>query len=296
MFNIIKFLNKYDIEYRTKGKNISDGWVGVNCPNPDCRDKTFHLGFDLKSTMISCWKCGFKPLRNVISMLLSVPYHSPKIDDIINEFSTGRTKRTRTKSINRTNSVILPKECNSLTDRHKQYLIKRKFDPEVIIRDWQVQGTEHLGDYKFSIIIPVYSNFEIVSFQARDVTDLANIKYISYKDVNLKNYLYGFDYIQDKCIVTEGAIDAWKIGRGIGVSTFGITFTNKQVLLLSLSNVKKIGILYDNETKAQRQACKLQSALIAQGKDAIILNLPDGVSDPAELTELQVQQIIKELN
>ena len=57
MFDVISFLEEYNIDYTTSGKNVTSGWVEINCPF--CGDDpSYHMGVNLSSGLYHCWICG----------------------------------------------------------------------------------------------------------------------------------------------------------------------------------------------------------------------------------------------
>ncbi len=191
----------------------------------------------------------------------------------------------------------MPIGIYDLTTRHRRYLTDRGFDPEELEKDWGVsKGTEGIGDYKFRIIIPIYHEGELVSYQGRDITGKQKDKYKTCYDTNIKNYLYGLDYVtNDKVIITEGVTDVWRLGKGNAVATFGINFTMKQVRLIIRpiinKRIKRVGILFDDGEEAHQQALILQACLHNFIPDIYVLDLPEN-KDPAELNKEQVEKII----
>src|SRR3990167_5293206 len=74
--DILELLNKHSIETRITGKNVSYGWVGINCPF--CiTDTGFHGGFTLtKPIRYYCWKCNSNNPIRALSKILSLPYNT----------------------------------------------------------------------------------------------------------------------------------------------------------------------------------------------------------------------------
>jgi len=44
-FDVEQFLYDYSVSYTTSGKNVSQGWIGVQCPF--CDDHSSHGGFNI---------------------------------------------------------------------------------------------------------------------------------------------------------------------------------------------------------------------------------------------------------
>ena len=88
----------------------------------------------------------------------------------------------RKKSHRKPTTIILPKHTE-LTRPHKNYLIKRNFDPDELEFKWRLVSTGPVGPYKHRIIAPIYFNEKLVSYQGRDITDKAKLKYKACKRI-----------------------------------------------------------------------------------------------------------------
>ena len=297
-FDIISYLEDKRIEYRTEGKNVSRGWVEVNCPW--CDDPSFHLGINLENKYLNCWRCG--PKGMVTNYIKTIERCSERQAlRIIQQYQlptmTEIKKETQTSKIETTSHDILPKSAKlPLPKLHREYLIARGFDPEEIARKYKILACENTGSYKFRIIIPVIMDGKIVSFTARDVTGKAETRYKSCpssKSIRpIKHCLYNYDSIKESgpIIVVEGPLDVWRIGRE-AVATFGINFTKEQVKLLLQKRPRKVIIVYDGEEKAIRKAYELAS-LISPFSEVKVVELDRG-KDPCDLTEEEINEIRK---
>jgi DNA primase len=197
----------------------------------------------------------------------------------------------------------LPPETAPLTSLHKKYLLKRNFDPDRLVEDWNIAGTNHQGDYRFRIIIPIYLYGELISFQSRDITGVSVLRYkacpVKKTILSHKNILYGIDEAKEKrVIVVEGIFDVWRLNAnnpGASVSTFGTKVTDKQVLLL-IERFDEINILFDSQEKdkdALTNAQDLADKVTALGKEAHVYNLIKG--DPADLSQEEADDIVKQI-
>ena len=50
-------LDDLGIDYKLSGKNVTSGWIEVNCPF--CGDPSYHLGIS-PTNLFHCWRCGEK--------------------------------------------------------------------------------------------------------------------------------------------------------------------------------------------------------------------------------------------
>ena len=293
-FNAKKFLDDYNIQSFPAGtKNVGRDYIGIRCPL--CQDKSTHGGFRIDGFSYHCHRCGKHPLSKIISVLSNTSINEAK--KIIKKYSTGYIHVPNNKPYKYAKEVIFPPETGPLTERAKQYLISRNFDPDYLIQEWNILSTGSLGEYKFSILAPIYLKRKLISYQCRDITGNWTIPYkgcpIEESVLHLKHTVYGFDKAikNKKCIVVEGLMDNWRIGPG-GVATFGIGFTMQQILLL-VRNFDEIFILYDPEDEAQQKADEMYFLLRGYNKKTEVLEWPG--SDPGDLTNEQAYYIMKEI-
>ena len=171
------------------------------------------------------------------------------------------------------------------TMQHYRYLRGRGFNPDYLAATYDIRATTHVGSWKFRVVVPVYLDRRLVSFHTRDITGQSDTPHMAcpmaWEVCHHKHTLYGLDLASaDKAIVVEGYADAWRIGPG-AVATFGTAFTMAQVRMLA-SRFETIGIAYDPEEEAQRQAEKLAFLLNGLGKETIIYDID--AEDPAEMS------------
>jgi DNA primase len=287
MTGILTLFEDFSISY---AKTNSD-WVNVErCPF--CYDQKFHLGYNLSNNYFNCWKCGGHSTYDTLMLLLGLSYF--EVRNLLSDYSVGDFvhKQKRTKpSLAKT--MELPRGCGPLKESHKRYLINRGFNPDKISYIWRLQAAPHYGVYKYRIVAPIYHDDVLVSYQTRDITGKAELRYLSAsKDKELrphKECLYGIDLVpRRKVIVVEGITDAWRLGAG-AVATFGIEWTNPQLLLLK--RFKEVFIIYDTSLHAQAQAQKLASAVAAFNIECSVVHLDDKYKDPAELPEREAEAL-----
>ncbi len=298
MFDMISFLEDLEIDYVTEGKNVSQGWINIQCPF--CPDPSEHLGFDPNTGKLSCWRCGGKNLFDLLQEITNTNNISEYWKLITKYQVEGepeteyrkREKKERKEEIEMPCGAYQPNQIwHDKKDKYAIYLKSRNFDPEDIKREWNIWVGGHVGDYKFRIIIPVYYKHNLVSYVARDVTNKQEPKYLNMPGGNIKDYLYGYDHCGDEVLITEGITDCWRMGKGVAVATFGTKWTMRQLVLLK--KFKRVGVLFDNEPEAQESAESLVNALDLIGIEVHNLSLPKNIKDPAELTEVQAKAIVR---
>jgi len=296
MFDAQQFYSDYEIQFWTEGENVQSGWVNIQCPF--CDDHSNHGGWNQQKGYYNCWKCGWHPTSELVKIKLNISKHEAV--KIISKYESFAVQLKKEKRKGGAEKIILPYGAEALKSIHKEYLRKRNYNPEEIEKQWGILGTNHLGEYKFRIIIPIFINNKIVSWQSRDITGLANLRYITCRpedEIIFHKYIvYGIDQIRNRrAIIVEGVPGVWRIGAG-AVATFGTSFTDQQVLFIS-KHIDEAYILFDAEAQAQGKALELASRLSVLGVNAAVLEdaLPD-LSDPGDLSENRVKKIRKILN
>lgn len=283
MFDVMAFLDDYNIPYYTEGKNTQRGWVNVQCPF-DCGDSSNHGGFNINTGHYNCWNCGHHWADQVVAKLLNVNWKEAR--NIINKYEkmVGLREEKKERKRRKPKELKWPISCGSITKRHREYLRNRGYIPEELEKDWKICGTQGRGQYGNRIIAPVYLDGVPVSFVGRDITNRHQLRYMTCekKDELIfhKEILYGLDHVKERrAIIVEGIFDVWRIGKGT-VATFGDAWTKEQVLFIS-ERLDEVYILYDRG--AERQAMELNSILRGLMDKVETLQLV-GAKDPGELS------------
>lgn len=297
--NIIDFFTDYDIEYWERGKNVSPGWVNIQCVFPMCDDHSNHLGVNKKTLHVSCWKCGG---HSIISLIMAIAQCSfPEAKEIHNSLGGDNDYYHRPPMSNDTSSVfsdrvILPPESTiHFPKMHTRYLMHRGLKPRRTIRKYKLQAVHNTGKYKFRIIIPIFVNKVFVCFTSRDVTDMQDPPYLHASPeetiLNAKKVIYNYDTVVSggDAFLTEGPIDAWKMGDG-AMSLLGVKHTEDQVKLIVKKNINRLFILFDNDKAGKKDARKLGKIMAPLVKKVEILTLQRH-GDPGELTISEARAI-----
>ncbi len=293
MFDFISFCQDYGIDFITEGhRRTTKGWIQVHCPFCDGMD--FHMGFNGWS--FNCFRCGKHGLKSGVKEISETSWSA--VDSILTQYGLRPKENSFSSRINKKiKEVIMPVGCGELTSRHRKYLINRNYDPDKLIHDWDIRGTNHVGDYKFRIVAPIYYKKKIVSYQCRDVTGKNENKYKACPQelelIQHQNILYGLDHVvKDSVLVVEGITDVWKLGYG-AVSTFGASYTWGQVLLLN--RFKNIFLFFDSDKAGIDQSKKLAALLsgIDSTKHIEIISVDSG--DPGDLSDKEANELMRDL-
>jgi DNA primase len=290
MINYTELFDNIGIRYSTTGRQ----WLNTNCPF--CGDSKQHLGINLNSGAITCWKCGDHGSSAVMSAL-NIPYN------VYSEFDSIQQRRFQLDTLNSVIKDPITLPSSKLHDLAIKYLQDRNFDPAYLNSKFKLVSTDHNGsykgvDFKFRILIPYIVDNQIVSFTSRDYTNQSSIRYLTlskeFEVITHKNILYNIDNVKgESALIVEGCFDAMRIGDNC-IATSGIKYTAAQVRFLKDRGIKNAFILFDPETLAQIQAEKLAGDLSAEGIRAEVLTT--GIDrDPADFTESEVIYLKREL-
>jgi DNA primase len=293
-FNLIEYLDDAGISYYESGKNISNNWIGLNCPY--CDDSSNHLGINLESKIFSCFRCGEKGRITKLIMKLENKHYN-EIIPIIKQY--GRMDKYEYKTDGEKSNIPIKKlildKSDILYGQHKDYLHRRGFDPDLLEHKYMLRSGRITSEYKHRILIPYRIKGKDVSFSTRDVSGLSTVKYIHcpvfHSIVAPKEMLYNVDNCKDSCIVVEGTFDVFRIGSG-SVALSGIQYTTNQLLVLS--KFKRIFLLFDPEEKAQEMALQLGRDLTFCSSSIEVVQIKIDC-DPGDMKDEDVKHLKREL-
>jgi len=302
LFDIRAYLQDRTVMFATEGKNVSPGWIGIQCVF--CDDRENHLGINLTSNAVSCWRCGKKSIIKLIRALENDCFYSEALAIMEKYEDPSRLLLIATDEVEtpRIAKVDIPKNFEKLSwnkypNMIKVFLESRGFNVESFLRERISYYSGFTGDFKFRLILPVMYRNQLVSYVGRDVTGKSSIKYRNLEEeksvIPIKNTLYGFDDVPPggNVVVVEGPLDQIRLGAG-SVATFGTQWTMKQVSLLRGLNPNKLFILFDSEDVARDSAKKLSDQIWFCDSEVIEL---DGKKDPGELTIEEGKELMESL-
>ncbi len=286
-------------------RHSRSGWVAVHCPLCGLHaDDGYYLGYSEASGIFTCWRCGRenKGKVGIVAKLCNVSTRDAF--DLILKYA-GVTRLQRWKEevplAKKTEQLVLPGDVLPM-ECHREYLQKRRFDLDFLVRRYGIRFCGRVGDYKYRIMIPVMGwhddAWKVVSYQGRDATGSSALRYKACTKaqelVHHKHLIYNQarrDY--GRILVVEGVFDAWRMGERAR-ATFGIAYTKEQVA--ELAKHEEVIIMYDcEEVEAQRQADKLAWDVTNLGGSAKAVNVKTGGRDPAELEDEEVCEINRQL-
>ena len=298
-FDVISWLEDQGIDYITSGKNVSAGWVEVNCPF--CGDDpSYHLGINLESKMINCWRCGTKgPVTKYIKEILGCS--TAMANTIIARYSFKDINLLHSKSKRRKepgDEIVWPPMYDCLLDPHREYLKNRGFIPSLLEEKYDLKSTAMTGDsWRWRIIVPIYLDGKIVSYTSRKIVedgpgprwrDCPSEKCI----IPVKSTLYNIDNhnLGDPILLVEGPSDVWRVGNG-AVGCYTSNLTDSQIQLLLQHKPSHVYIAFDGEEKAIRKAYEV-AGKIGAFVPCSVIELPEG-KDPATLSNDDLNELKK---
>jgi DNA primase len=291
----IEYLRSKHIQYYTDGVNTREGWVQVKCPF--CDDHSSHLGINLESNGISCYKCKCSGTIIKLAMKLEKKGFEPTLK-ILENYTRNYVHPLYTAPASR-GDCIFPKGINNwskIPNSLSEFIRSRQLSLGNLMRHsngW----TGPYSEKPCRIVFPITYNGELASYVMRDYSGIAEKKYINAEDsvsrIPAKKMLYGFDTApkNSTIIVVEGILDKLKLGKH-AVATLGISYTKEQVLNLQYLNTKKIIFCFDSEVQAQKTAKNMASQIWWCPSEVIELV---GKKDPGELTELEGAKLMQQL-
>jgi len=259
MFNVIAYLDARGIAYKTTGKNVSAGWIGIQCVYPLCDDHSNHLGINLDTGVHSCWKCGNRggPER-LVELIDRVEW--AEASDIVKRFSDNSFIPEALTMPRVRGDFMLPKFAQRTPySVHAQYLQRRGYEPLDVVHKYDLLFTGSVSwvatprgkiHYPWRIIMPIYVDGQIVNFTARDITGRATSKYKNGPDdIAIRNggdCVYNIDRVRigGSVMLVEGPLDVWRIGDG-AVAMLGTQFTESQLSLIASRRPQRVFVVYD---------------------------------------------------
>lgn len=296
MLDIKALCRDYNIPFIESGHHHThQGWIQLHCPRCTNGTSGWHMGFSLTRGNFSCWRCGGLRTWDVLCQLLRSE------DSARKALAKYRTEGQRPDSASepkpRPKTLWTPRDLGALEPPHKKYLQRRRFDPERLEEEWDLQGTRHLsGEWNWRVVFPIYDQKEKnVAWCGRSIDDTVRPKYkMSDKEDMLddpQRMLYGIHRVRDLVVIVEGPADVWRLGPG-AVATLGMDWWTEQAF--QLKEFPRRAVVFDPQPKAQYRARQLAEWLgMYDGETEIVTDLP---CDPGSLPQDEADQLMKELS
>lgn len=293
-FDLLGWLDSLGVDYWEEGPNVSAGWIGLQCPW--CDDDHNHLGVSLHGKNYSCWRCEAKgSLIALIRELAGLSYG--KALDTITDWQGAEYLPPERERLQDDGQDVLPVGCRDLTPAQRQYLERRRYNPDALVQEWGVVGGPLSGPFNHRIIIPLHLRGRTVSYIGADITGTKDDKYkaarVEDSIVPASELVYGYDKVTRGCVVVEGPLDVWRMGPG-AVALLGLHADAPHKVQLLADLPGPFTVMLDGETLAIKRAHMLASILRKMGKDVHVYELDEG--DPDDLTDEQARELRLELN
>ncbi len=290
MNNLTELFQEHNIPLAPPGHRhvrTESGWIGVDCPNCSPTSNKFRLGFNVNSGAAVCWNCGKLDSVAVFATLARIEQRYAA------KLLLGHRKPLGTVK-NAPNGVLSLPSSGDLLPAHRQYLIKRGFDPDEIVETWGISGIGPVSKLAWRILIPIYdANGDLVSWTTRAIGKDAKPRYVSAgldeESVNHKSLLYGSHLTRHSIVVCEGPISAWGIGPG-AVAVLGVNYSQDQLNEIGRYPIR--AICFDAVPDAQRRAEKLCRDLAALPGVTHNIRLDSG-KDTGECSKWEITEIRK---
>lgn len=293
--NIREILDLFGVFWVEKGSNVASGNINIACPF--CGDDpSQHLGIQESSGWWGCWRDQSHRGRNLFTLLRKLTgLGRVEILERVGGIDYGLQKRGEVKSPN----LVIPGECGVDSNtggffrvRCLNYLRSRGFIPpeSVMGRFHLTYGT--VGSFRGRLII------RLLDLERRCVALTGRLfwgsgpRYLSEgKTKNHLSFLQEFSPIVRHIILVEGPMDALKLNlllppqvRALGIQ--GRVLSDSQLsTLCSLrfsSHLSRVDSCLDAGSFLGNQ--QILSQLRVLGLCSRILQLPEGVKDPGDLT------------
>lgn len=298
----VGFLNDNHIEWVSRGPNTARDHISIKCIWCGEEDPSEHLGISLTTQAWGCLRNaahrGHAPSR-LIAALLGCSYSQAQIIEA--QYSKADPDALPSLSGNLVAPVEVSEELPDFrpikpigsTAKFWRYLEKRGFsDPEAVIGQYRLKCAL-TGRFKERLLIPFYQAEKLVAWTGRAIGP-ATARYLSSKLV--KTTVFSEDELHhggDQLFIVEGPFDALKLdfyGQQYGARAtcvFGTAMSMDQIVILSTlcKRFRRVVVLFDFDAVEPSYEATEWLKNVTMGR------LPDGVKDPGELSEKQIQEM-----
>jgi len=329
--DMIDFFDHEGMEYRERTGSRGPQFNLHECP--ECGDSKWRVWMNQESGLGNCFHgdCTLGTF-NKYSFIRAYLNNPPARDIVtyIKRIARSHGWRPKRKSTVAEKVVILseglmPSDCIQIPDSTGQnlsYLEDRGISSELAkefglryCNGGYFRWSDPIGEreafqyYGERVVIPVFDfSGNQVTFQGRDITGLADRKYLFPPGLPASGrYLYGANLCEGakEVAVTEGVFDCWSVldafrrdtdlGNVGVVSTFGMHLSddlsaNDQVgcfISMKRLGLQRVTFMWDGEKRALKKAFEAAMRLKRIGLRVRVAMLPDG-KDPNEATAKEI--------
>ena len=267
-----------------KFKRVKANLYNFRCPvcGDSSKNKTKTRGYlyPIKNnTNFKCHNCGSSMSLNNFLKYLDPILHKQYVMEKFQEGHSGKNFPTPNPDFNEfkckkpvfksKRKLLLPKASED--KNAKEYLVKRKLDPEkfyytATFKKWSNTLTKAFSSTSYDdarIVIPLYTaDGDLFGFQGRSL-GTSKVKYITIMLNDEHPKVYGMDTIDiNKTVyVVEGPFDSTFINNGIAMCGADVDLDTLQI--------KDLVYVYDNEPRNKEICARIKKA-IEQGKKVVI--------------------------
>lgn len=293
---IVCFLKKCGVN----GISIKNNDIVSTCPvHKNKNNKTVFRIEKIPPYRCNCFSCGFNGTYS--SLYYKLTGSSDNIEIITEPKTISDEYHSFVESCITLEKPIKSDNQQPLYD----YLEKRKRENHNVLNIPHIVNKYHLfycdkGTYRRRIIMPIFMNGEIVSYNNRAVYN-TKLKCLNVKGAKFSNYLYGFDQAIDKkiCILCESAFDIFQFESILRPnSKYGIialmgTVWNKLRRDLILQNFNNVIIWLHNDKTGEAASVKIYNDLSEYCNVKYASTFLFDRNDPGESKSSELIQILK---
>ena len=293
-FDLITYLDEQGVQWWEEGDNVTDGWINVNCFY--CSDNKNHLGINLENKQFHCWACNETgDIVDLVRQLEDCSFYKAK--SILEQHQDFQLKNNSKEKVEKKKyKKLLPEWFEPLWKGGepivvKNYMRRRNF-PLSICQQWAL-GYVPRGEYALRLIVPVFHNNDIVSFQAVDATGDAVQKYLDCPPdrarIPSKHMVHGVDRANEKgkAVLVEGVTDQWRMGPG-ACCLMGKNYTPEQLSYLKENLNREVEVIVVLDKDAWKKAKVFAKELSMWWRVKVVELDRD---DPDKLSEKEVDTI-----
>jgi len=202
--NFIEIFQQYGVDYAQYGQHehARKGWIQTDCPYCSPGWKHFRLGFNIRGMYASCWSCGPHRLHDCLMALCGISFSECK--ELLGTYDALLPETKEFHTIRR-GKVKLPEGVKKMRIEHRNYLLKRGLNPTTIANKWGVKGIGMADRLQWRLFIPIFFDFETISWTTRSISDEVEKRYIK-ADLEDEKFpantvLYGEDFAKHTIVV-----------------------------------------------------------------------------------------------
>lgn len=299
--NIESTLNRFGISYKS---NDSAKVTNINCPwcvgqTRGLSDYRFLCGIFNPKGNFHCLRCGrtgsFKYLLKEVAGITDEEYNElfdvqidddESVSDIIKSKFQYKKPKFNKKELSDIPGQLITQEIVNESTLLSRFMKDRNLSIDTLITN-ECRLCGYVGNYANRLILPIFYNNKIVSFQARDLTGKSSKKYDN-PVVSISDYLYETRFDDKSHVyIVEGIFDAWRMVHNT-VAVFGKSLTKTQKRLLRDLDVEKYIFCLDSD--AYYAIIKEMKELADYVDKVGMIMLPKG-KDPDNLGREKIEQL-----